>query len=169
MKNMTRPLPRYLWLVLALAAGGLVAGSLILTAWLDLHPCHLCIFQRLLLMVIAFLGIAAFLLRGGWRRLTGGLTLPLSGLGVGVAGYQSWLQTQPSGSIACAGGEPGAIERLVEWLGQQVPELFLATGFCADEELVILGLSLANWALIAFLAFFGIALRALLMRAESRD
>jgi disulfide bond formation protein DsbB len=40
----------------------------------------------------------------------------------------------------------------VEWLGQQMPALFLATGFCEDKELTILGLSLANWALAAFAA-----------------
>lgn len=160
-----RFLPRQYWLVLALAAAGLVAGSLILTAWLNLLPCHLCIFQRLLLMVIAVLAFAAFLLRGDWQRQAGGMTVPLSGLGIGVAGYQSWLQTRPPGSIACAGGEPGLIERLVEQLGQWVPELFLATGFCDDEALSILGLSLANWALIAFIVFFGMALRALFMRS----
>ena len=165
---MRRPTPRQLWLVLALAAAGLVAGSLILTAWLDLRPCPLCIFQRLLLMAIAVFALAAFWLRGGWQRLAGGLTLPLSGVGMGVAGYQSWLQTRLPGSVACAGGEPGLIERLVEWLGQRVPELFLATGFCDEEELSILGLSLANWALIAFIVFFGIALRALFMPSYNR-
>jgi disulfide bond formation protein DsbB len=78
-----------------------------------------------------------------------------------VATYQSWLQAQPPGSISCVGGEPGLIERLVEWLGQQLPELFLATGFCEEAELSILGLSLANWALLSFAAFFLIALWAL--------
>ncbi|MFN3595234.1 MAG: disulfide bond formation protein B [Thiobacillaceae bacterium] len=92
------------------------------------------------------------------------LTLPLSALGGGVAAYQSWLQMQSPGSISCVGGEPGLIERLVEWLGQRVPELFLATGFCEEKELVILGLSLANWALIAFACFFILALWALSKR-----
>jgi len=166
---MTRLLPTHLWLILALAAAGLVAGSLILTARLDLHPCHLCIFQRLLLMVIAVLALATFILDAGRQRLAGALTLPLSGLGVGVSGYQTWLQDQPPGSITCTGGEPGLIERLVEWLGQRVPELFLATGFCDEEALGILGLSLANWALIAFIVFLGIALRALFMPTELRE
>jgi disulfide bond formation protein DsbB len=153
--------PKHLWLTLGLAAAGLVAGSLILTAWLDLHPCHLCIFQRLLFMKLAVLGLLAYFLIGGWQRLAGALTLPLSAVGLGVATYQSWLQAQPPGSISCVGGEPGLIERLVEWLGQQLPELFLATGFCEEAELSILGLSLANWALLSFAAFFLIALWAL--------
>ena len=49
-------------------------------------------------------------------------------------------------------GEPGLIERLVEWLGQQYPALFLATGFCEEAELRLLDMTLANWALAAFLA-----------------
>jgi disulfide bond formation protein DsbB len=60
---------------------------------------------------------------------------------------------QPPGSISCMAGEPSQIERLVEWLGQLQPELFLATGFCEEAELSILGLSLANWALVSFSAF----------------
>ena len=164
---MKRLQPRHLWLALCLAAAGLVAGSLILTAWFDLHPCHLCIFQRLLFMKLAVLGLLAFFLTGGWRKLVGGLTLPISALGIGVASYQSWLQAQPPGSIACVAGEPGMIERLVEWLGQRMPELFLATGFCEEKELEILGLSLANWALISFSAFLVLALWALFINKSA--
>lgn len=153
--------PRPLWLALGLAAAALVLASLVLTAWLDLQPCHLCIFQRLLFMLLAPLGVLASFLAGGWQRWAGVLTLPLSALGMGVAAYQSWLQAQPPGSVSCVGGEPGPIELLVEWLGQRLPELFLATGFCAEAELSILGLTLANWALLSFAAFFLVALWAL--------
>ena len=78
--------------------------------------------------------------------------LPTAALGIGVAAYQSSLQSQPQDSISCIGKPPGPIERLVEWLGQQVPSLFMASGLCEDRELVILGLSLANWAFLFFLA-----------------
>lgn len=158
---MKRLRPEHLWLALGFTAATLVAGSLILTAWLDLHPCHLCIFQRLLFMKLAALGLLAYFLTGGWVRLAGILTLLISATGLGVATYQSWLQAQPPGSISCMGGEPGLIERLVEWLGQKAPELFLATGFCEETELSILGLSLANWALLSFATFFFVALWAL--------
>jgi disulfide bond formation protein DsbB len=84
--------------------------------------------------------------------------------GIGTASYQSWLQLQPVGSVACIGSELGPIERLVEWLGQQLPSLFLATGFCDDAALVIFGLSLVHWALLAFVAMFGLALWTLFAR-----
>jgi disulfide bond formation protein DsbB len=158
------PHPRILWTLLASICLALVAGSFALTAWLDLHPCHLCIFQRLLFMVLAALGVLA-----AWRwsrpagRLAGLAVLPFAAGGAGVASYQSWLQAQPPGSISCMAAEPGLIEGLVEWLGQRMPEFFLATGFCEEAELIILGLTLANWALVAFLACLIAAAWALLL------
>ena len=96
---------------------------------------------------------------GGARSLVAGILVALAAAGgAATAAYQSWLQAQPPGSISCVGGQPGGIERLVEWLGQQVPALFLATGFCEEEELVILGLSLAHWALVCFVAVLALAL-----------
>ncbi len=154
----------HLWLVLALAAAGVACASVILTHWLALNPCPLCIFQRLLLMLAAPLGLAAALLKGGGRRWLGAAVLVLLGLGAGMAGYQSWLQAGPEADVACMGGEPGPIERLVDWLGRQAPALFLATGFCDDPALSILGLSLANWSLAIFILLIGVGMLA--MRAS---
>ncbi|PIV88875.1 MAG: disulfide bond formation protein B [Hydrogenophilales bacterium CG17_big_fil_post_rev_8_21_14_2_50_63_12] len=145
--------PRRLWLALAAGCAGLVAASLVLTVWQNLHPCHLCIFQRLLYLLLACIGLAAgLLLPRPAAKGVGFLALPLAATGLGVATYQSWLQAQPPGSISCVGGEPGLIERLVEWLGRLQPELFLATGFCEEAELSLLGLSLANWSVLGFAA-----------------
>lgn len=168
--SMKAPSPRQALLAIGLAASALVAGSLALTALFDLHPCHLCIFQRLLFILIAAVGIAAALPAGHRGAAAGAiLSLPLTALGAGVAAYQSWLQLQPPGSVSCAGGQPGPIERLVEWLGERSPDLFLATGFCEEEELVILGLSLANWALVTFCAFLAVGLWAVrASRSQSR-
>lgn len=150
---MYQPKPIHIWLAIALVSAGLVVGSLVLTGWLDLHPCHLCIFQRLLFMLIAGLALVALVLtRPLARAVTGALVAVLAAVGLWAAIYQSWLQRQPPDAVSCIGGQPGLIERLVEWLGQQAPALFLATGFCEEEELAILGLSLANWAAVSFAA-----------------
>lgn len=161
--------PRQLWLMLAAMAAGLSVGSLVLPVWLDLHPCHLCIFQRLLALLLAGVALGAGLLapRRAARR-AGFLSLPLAAAGIAVAAYQSWLQMQPPGGISCVGGEPGLIERLVEWLGQLVPELFLATGFCEEAELTILGLSLANWSLLGFAVCLALAVLAWRQPSERR-
>lgn len=158
---------RFIWLVLAGVAASAAAASLALTAWLDLHPCHLCIFQRLLFMLLAVMASVAWLARpNGLARVAGGLFAATTLGGMAVAAYQSWLQWQPVGSITCASGPPGPIERLVEWLGQLSPELFLATGFCEDKELTILGLSLANLAFIVYAVLGALALWLLISSSK---
>jgi disulfide bond formation protein DsbB len=155
-----------LWPLLALASALVALSSIALTAWLDLSPCHLCIFQRLLFMLMAVLAVAA-MPRNGLSRLAGGLFAVIAAAGIATAGYQSWLQLQPPDTVSCIGGEMGPIERLVEWLGMQSPALFMATGFCDDNGLVILGLSLANWALIVFTGLLIAAVWMLALRTQS--
>lgn len=141
------------WLILGGSAIGIGLGTVALTDWLNLNPCYLCIFQRLLILVfgVVALAIAATHKTRPLRLSLGLLALCAAVAGAVAAAYQSWLQIQPPGASTCVGGSPGPIEMLVEWLGQQAPSLFLATGFCEDEGLDILGLSLANWSLLCFL------------------
>ena len=154
--------PPRLWFLLAAGCVVLVGGSVAATAWLNLHPCHLCIFQRLLFLVLAGVGLAAGLL--GDRpagRVAGVLFALLAAAGVAVAGYQSWLQAHPVGVIGCGVGKPGVIDTVVDQLGEWLPTLFLATGLCEDQELVVLNLSLANWAAIAFAGCLALAVLAM--------
>ncbi|OJW52135.1 MAG: hypothetical protein BGO63_18495 [Candidatus Accumulibacter sp. 66-26] len=146
---------RLLLSTMSLVALGIVATAIVLTEWLRLNPCHLCIFQRILHMGLALCFALAALSFGhsASRRfwvLAGGL-IALAGLG--VAGFQSWEQWYPEMVGGCTGAEPGLIEQLVEWLGIRWPRLFMATGFCESKELVILGLSLANWSFLAYAGF----------------
>lgn len=158
---------RWLWPLLALTSALVALTSLGLTAWLDLSPCHLCIFQRLLFMVMTLLALVA-MPRNLFGLLAAGLFAATAVAGIATATYQSWLQLQPLDTISCIGGEMGPIERLVEWLGLQSPDLFMASGFCEDTELVILGLSLANWALLTFAAMLTAALWLFVVRLRMR-
>ncbi|MBK1648197.1 disulfide bond formation protein B [Rhabdochromatium marinum] len=156
------------WLLLALLCAIAAATTVGLTAWLQLSPCHLCIFQRLLLMLMAPLALLA-VLRAPWGTLAGSAFSLLALTGAVTAAYQSWLQLQPPGSISCVGADMGPIERLVEWLGGLWPTLFMAGGFCEDRELVILGLSLANWALVLYLSVLALAIWHLQLTRAQHD
>ena len=159
---MKPPLPRLAFALVALGSAVLVVASLVLTAWLGLHPCHLCIFQRVLFMVLAVLsGLAAWRWQGALGLAAGLAVLPVTAAGIAAAGYQSWLQVQPVGSASCVASEPTIVELFVEWLGRLQPDLFLASGFCENAELTILGLSLANWALVAHVVFACLGVLAL--------
>ena len=144
---------------LSLGALGVVAAGMILQHLLNLSPCPLCIFQRLLYMVIggmALFGFALPQLRQLWAALIG----LLAGGGVLVAGYQTWMQAFPELATECGYAEPNMIERLVDMLGMQWPNFFLATGFCSSKEWVFLSLSIANW---SFLVFSGMLVYAALL------
>lgn len=148
---------------LALGCFGLVAFGMALQEMLRLSPCPLCIFQRLLYLLIGGVALVGVMLPA-MRLLWIGLIGPLALLGAGVAGYQSWMQLFPELASECSFTDPNLIERLVDWLGMQMPSLFLATGFCSSKEWVFLGLSMANWSVLIFAGIAGYA--ALLLRCR---
>lgn len=149
---------RWSWSLIAAGSAAIVLASVLLTEWLALAPCHLCIFQRLLFMLMAPLALIAAFSTGWARRISGALTALTAAGGAMTASFQTWLQAQPEGTVSCLGADMGPIERLVEWLGMQQPMLFMATGFCEDIGLVILGLSLTKWSLLAFVLALGLSL-----------
>lgn len=153
--------------LLALAALGLTATGVIIGEVMRLQPCPLCIFQRLLYLLIALFALGGLLLTGWWRvwGILAGLT---AAGGLGTAAYQSWLQFYPESSLACGFGEPTLIEQVVDWFGLRWPSLFLATGFCSSKDWVFLGLSMANWSAFAFLAFVAAAAHLLARGSSER-
>lgn len=153
--------------LLAAASAALLAAGLLIGDWARLQPCHLCNFQRLLYMVVAFFALGGVVLPR-WRRLWAALLALTAGGGVVAALQQSWMQYAPEKAIECGFGDPTLIEQLVNWLGVQWPAMFMVTGFCTNKEWVFLGLSLANWSGLCFLLLFAGALRLLLRRATPR-
>ncbi len=152
-----REIPVRAWFAtLALGTLGLVAAGMELQLLFHLAPCPLCIFQRLLYIVIGLVALAGVLLPGG-RLLWSAVIAALAAGGVAVAGYQTWMQAFPHLATECGYSDPNLIERLVDWLGMQSPSLFLATGFCTSREWEFLGLSMANWSLLVFAGIVGYA------------
>jgi disulfide bond formation protein DsbB len=153
--------------LLGLAAVGLTMAGFWIGELLKLQPCPLCIFQRLLYLLIGFFSLLGLLLPGWWR-LWGLLVGATAAGGLATAAYQSWLQYLPQASMECGFGEPTLIEQLVDWLGVRWPAMFMATGFCSSKDWLFLGLSMANWSMICFLGFLITAGRMLVARPVGR-
>jgi disulfide bond formation protein DsbB len=88
-------------------------------------------------------------------------------LGFGVAAYQTWMQAYPELAPACSFTDPNAIERLVDWLGTELPSMFLATGFCTSRDWELFGLSMANWSVLVFAGIVGFAVMIFLRKREA--
>jgi disulfide bond formation protein DsbB len=149
--------------LIAVSAFGLVAFGLVIQEIYKLHPCPLCIFQRLLYIVIGLLALVAVAFPAA-RKVWGAALILISAGGLATATYQSWLQQAQDASKECGYGEPSLIEQLVDWLGMQWSDMFMATGFCSSKEWVFLQLSIANWSIVCFAAYLAFALWLALRR-----
>ena len=161
--------PRGLIATTGLTAVGLVAGGLVLAHTLNLAACPLCILQRMLYLLLALEAIAAWLLSGPARpdalpRRAATLLMAATALtGAGIATYQTWLQRFAKG-VSCTADQPWW-EGFVNWAGSQWPLLFEASGLCSEAGWKFLGLSIAEWSLIAFTSMSIAMLAALLRKA----
>jgi len=147
---------RLVALLMALGALGLGLTAVLLANLLRLDACHLCIFQRLTHFVI---GLLLLLACWSWQRKILALAFlagaaAFSVWGMTASAQQSWLQWFPASGLNCAIAEPDLTEQVIDWLGRHYPLFFMATGDCGSKDLVIFGLSLANWSFLAFLALF---------------
>ena len=122
--------------LLALAGIGLTAAGLVIGDWMKLQPCPLCIFQRLLYLLIALLALAGGLLPG-WRRLWAALIGLTAAGGVATAAYQSWLQYYPDASRECGFGEPTPVS--YTHLDVYKRQAVLRADCTADFETVLAG------------------------------
>lgn len=150
------------WLIpaaIALASCGLVAGGVFLARTFNLAACPLCILQRMLYLLLALEALVACCLAARAQRLLTLLMTATALTGASVAAYQTWLQRFAK-DVSCTANQPWW-ERLVDWAGAQWPLLFEASGFCSEAGWKLLGLSIAEWSLVAFTAFTCAALAIL--------
>ncbi|AAY36194.1 MULTISPECIES: disulfide bond formation protein B [Pseudomonas] len=126
----------------------LIGGALYMQVVLDEAPCPLCILQRyalLFIAIFAFIGAAM----PGRRSVTAFETLvTLSALGgIAAAGRHVWILAHPSDSCGI-----DVLQPIVDGLplATLFPTGFQVSGFCTTPYPPVLGLSLAQWALTAF-------------------
>lgn len=148
----------------ALTSFGLVFGGVAMAQLMNLAACPLCIVQRMLYLLLGMLAATGVALaaRPLGRRIAALLMALVAGTGIFVAGYQVWIQ-RFARDTKCAVDTPWW-ERLVDWAGEQVPLLFQPNGLCSDAAWKFLGLSIAEWSLMAFAALLLLALGTVFRR-----
>lgn len=123
-------------------------ASLYLQYIAGLHPCALCLMQRLcVFLLLIVMGFRLYTLKRA--HFISLLQILLAAAGMFFSLRQLWLQSLPAGEASSC--LPG-LDILVHYFPWQtvVKALFLGTGECAEVSWTLLGISLAGWGGIYF-------------------
>jgi len=155
-------------MLLGLACTALVGASFFIQHVLGIDPCPLCIVQRFTYAGLIPVFFAAAVMRGhvpAQRALFWtAAVLTLSGLG--VAGYQTYLQLFPAPVAAtCSASLSYMLDSMA--LTEVLARVLRATGDCSDTSFKVMGLTLAQASLVIFLGF-SLALATVLRRRPAR-
>lgn len=157
-------------------AGFLICSALIAFAYYlqffeYQEPCPLCILQRLVFFALGAVFLAAAL-HGPGRTgsvIYSGTLFVIAGVGMAIATRHVWLQHLPKDQVPECG--PG-LEYMVKKfpLGQALEKILSGSGECAETGWTFLGLSIAGWSLLWFVALgvFAVLLALFSMRRAAR-
>lgn len=166
---MKLPAPRRLNLLILSFTLVLLAIAFYMQHGMGLEPCYLCITQRVMFIVVAAITALAALHSPGalGTRVYSGLTLVAALGGAGFAVRQLWLQSLPPERVPACGPPANYLFDAFP-LRDALAMLLQGDGSCAEVSWSLLGLSLAGWALLAFIAI-GITALAQLLRAAPKS
>ncbi len=158
-------MPRRLLALVAGACVAMLAFGLYLQHGVGLEPCPMCIVQRYALVLVAVVaGITAMAKSRGLLVAGSGVMVLLAGFGGFVAARQSFLQWYPPEIASCGRDFYGMIETFP--LKRAIPMIFKGSGDCTKIDWTFLGLSIANWSFLCFVAIAAVGL--LLMARQLR-
>jgi protein dithiol:quinone oxidoreductase len=157
----TRKRRRLLNLAGLLAVVGLMAYALYSQYVVGLAACPLCIFQRVAMIAlgIVFLAAAVHAPVGRGARAYGILALIVAAVGTGIAGWHVYMQNLPPEAVpACGPGLAYMMDAfpLFDWIKM----VFTGSGECAEVNWSFLGLSMPAWVAIWFVLLGGLAAAA---------
>ncbi|MGY4490431.1 disulfide bond formation protein B [Pseudomonas sp. TE3610] len=126
----------------------LIGGALYMQIVLQEAPCPLCILQRYALLLIALFAFIGAAMPGKRSVTVFEALVVLSALGgMAAAGNHVYVLANPS--VSCG---VDVLQPIVDGLplANALPLVFQVSGFCTTPYPPVLGLSLAQWALVAF-------------------
>ncbi len=144
-----------------LACAGMMGFALYAEHVLFLDPCPLCVFQRVavILLGLVFLAAAIHDSRGWGRLVYAGLITLVSLYGIAVAGWHVRMQSLPADEVPTCG--PG-LDYILQnnTFGDALAIVFTGSGSCADIVWQFLGLSMPAWVLVCLVGLGGVGLWA---------
>ncbi|WP_407315192.1 disulfide bond formation protein B [Pseudomonas sp. nanlin1] len=138
---------RYL-VLLGVICLALIGGALYMQVVLNEAPCPLCILQRYAFLLIAVFAFAGAAMPGRRSLSVFEALVVVSALGgIIAAGRHAYILANPMESCGI-----DVLQPIVDGLplATLLPSVFSVQGFCSTPYPPVLGLSLAQWALVAF-------------------
>lgn len=157
----TRKRRRLLNLAGLTAVVGLMLYALYSQYVVGLEACPLCIFQRVAMIALGAVFLAAALHAPTGRGARGYAVLGIivAATGIGIAGWHVYMQNLPPEAVpACGPGLGYMMDAfpVFEW----VKMVFTGSGECAEINWSFLGLSMPAWVLIWFVLLGGLVAAA---------
>lgn len=140
---------------------GLMAYALYAQYILGLEACPLCIFQRVAMIGVGIVMLAAALHgpAGKSALAYGVLGFAVAAVGAGIAIRHVWLQNLPPDAVPACG--PGLDYMLDAFpLIDAVRMVFTGSGECAEINWSFVGLSMPAWVLVWFVALGALSVAA---------
>ena len=133
-----------------LACAGLLGFAYYAQYGLGLEPCPLCIMQRIAVLVVGLLFLAALLHnpRDRGARVYGVLIDLAALAGIAVAARQIWIINQPPGSVAECGASLDYMMAVLP-LHEVLMKVLTGSGECAKVDWTFLGLNMPTWVLMS--------------------
>jgi disulfide bond formation protein DsbB len=141
--------PRALLTSIATVCMAAIGLALVSQHLYDMQPCPWCVLQRAVFAAIFLACLPGMLLSTGWaHRLSGSLSLVLSGAGLAAALWQHFVA---AASSSC---RLTLAERIVSGLRLDAfaPEVFAPRASCADAAVDLLGVPYEFWSAALFVS-----------------
>ena len=135
------------------ACGAMIAYALYEQHVVGLEPCHLCILQRVAVIALGVLFLAALLHapRAAGARVYAALFALVALAGMVAAGRHVWLQAQPPGTVPACGADLGFMLKILP-LQTVLVKVFKGGAECQKVDWSLLGLSMPAWVFLALAA-----------------
>ncbi|MBU3068771.1 disulfide bond formation protein B [Aestuariicella sp. G3-2] len=150
---------RTTYLLIFFGCTGLNLTALYFQYGMDMHPCPLCITQRIFVFAVSLCALLAAIHNPAQlgRRIYSSLAIIAAGFGLSVSLRHVWLQSLPEDQVpACGPGLSYMFENFP--LGDAVNLLLQGDGNCADISWTFLGLSMPAWVAVCFVGLIALNL-----------
>jgi disulfide bond formation protein DsbB len=159
--------PRRVLALICLGSMAMLAFGMYLQHIVGLEPCPMCIVQRYALVLVALLAGLTAIFSGRAALMCGsGLLFFIASFGAFVAVRQSWLQWFPPEITSCGRDFYGMVETFP--LQRVIPMIFKGGGDCSKVDWTFLGLSIANWSFLSFIAISWVVVALIFRLARKR-